>query len=36
MLTVAGRSVNELLRHHLVWLIVTFHGGMQACPSCLS
>ena len=35
MLTVAGRSVNELLRHHLVQLIVTFHGGMQACPSCL-
>ena len=35
MLTVAGRSVNELLRHHLVQLIVTFHGGMQACTSCL-
>ena len=34
MLTVAGRSVNELLRHHLVQLIVTFHGGMQACTSC--
>ena len=29
MLTVAGRSVNELMRHHLVQLIVTFHGGMQ-------
>jgi hypothetical protein len=34
MLTVAGRSLNELLRHHLVQLVVTFHGGMQACTGC--
>lgn len=30
METVAGRSVNEILRHHLVQLLLTYHGGMQA------
>ena len=30
MTTVAARSVNELLRAHLLQLVITFHAGMQA------
>lgn len=30
MLTVAGRSINEVFRSRLLQLVVTFHGGMQA------
>jgi len=30
MQTIAARSVNELYRSHLLQLVVTFHGGMQA------
>ena len=30
MQTIAARSVNELYRHHLLQLVITFHGGMQA------
>ena len=29
MTTVAARSVNELLRAHLLQLVITFHAGMQ-------
>ena len=30
MLTIAARSLNELYRAHLLQLVITFHGGMQA------
>lgn len=30
MTTVAGRSINELFRSHLIQLVVTFHAGMEA------
>jgi len=30
MQTVAARSVNELYRSHMLQLVITFHGGMQA------
>ena len=30
MLTVAGRSINELFRRHLIQLAITYHGGMEA------
>ena len=30
MTTITARTVNELYRHHLLQLALTFHGGMQA------
>eukprot|EP00586_Coscinodiscus_wailesii_P008742 CAMPEP_0172521950 /NCGR_PEP_ID=MMETSP1066-20121228/292860_1 /TAXON_ID=671091 /ORGANISM="Coscinodiscus wailesii, Strain CCMP2513" /LENGTH=742 /DNA_ID=CAMNT_0013304913 /DNA_START=12 /DNA_END=2240 /DNA_ORIENTATION=- len=30
MVSIAGRSVNEIFRSHLFQLAVTFHGGMEA------
>lgn len=30
MTTITARTVNELYRHHLLQLVLTFHGGMQA------
>merc|ERR1719382_2287822 len=30
MQTIAARTVNEIYRSHILQLVVTFHGGMQA------